>query len=177
MKNITHYTSKKNWMSVLRNGILLPFSRSDLDRTEIRRENLEPTVRRIIRRIPYLVGIPEDGEKGWEESGLMDYLKDHNSMEIKLKVPVLNPKRSFVRDHALCSPKFFKDHYFGKDIFEKINNVDFNFDEYEAFEKALMNYANSTVSLNDYDGSFKAPEVWLAQATPTDRIEVLRMGI
>ncbi len=171
---IIHFTSEENWESIQNSGFLLPktrpdnFNQGDLD-------DLKDT----IKFDEYIVGIPTEKYNGWKESYITHRLWQYTSYEAVLKFPVTWQSGAFVRDHYLFSPRRFKDdlninlmkHY--DQVYFREEEVDKDLqDLVSSYEKKFMEECTrSSIPLEDYDGSYKAPEVWSPQVTPIDLIE------
>ncbi|MBT3395190.1 hypothetical protein HOA59_00005 [archaeon] len=170
---IIHFTSEENWKSIQNSGFLLPKTRPN----NFNQDNLGD-LKDIVRFDEYIVGIPTEKYKGWKESYVTHRLWQYTSYEAILKFPIIWESGSFVRDHYLFSPRRFKDDlkinimdyynqvYIGKE------NVDKDLqDMVNSYEKKFIEeYILSSVLLEDYDESYKAPEVWSPQVTPIDII-------
>lgn len=167
MDKLVHYTSYDNWMEIKRAGALSPLT----DPNEHWEEVSERVRNTIQANLSYLVGIPEPMHTGWVEYGLMDYLLKYTTNEVILCVPILKPEKCFVRDHTPFSPKRLVDQY-GEDLATAFHKGNLSFYE-PRIAKAFHEYLESTISLQDYDGSYCVPEIWLGQRTPLDKITVL----
>ncbi len=176
---ILHLTSEENWKSIQNSGYLLPKSDPNASKFHISRE-----LEKLMPFKEYLVGIPIEGYQGWIDCELENLLLTHTSGEVKLKLSTTYNRISFIRDHALLSNGRLKKEK-GIDIFgfqEKLMDEEYCSTKTckklkEIIEEAETifrdEYLNSSISLEDYKGQYKAPEVWLPQITPVDSIKRL----
>ncbi len=164
MERIFHYTSAENWERIKRSGFLMPRSDPNAQRFRLSRR-LKSVVREkglqgfFGRNRRYLVGVPEIFSQGYEACGFVDGLVMRTTGEVTLEVPVLDPEYAFVRDNFFISPK-------------RLNDIAPSFivgdDRRALITSMYAEYMESTTPLQEYDGSFVAPEVWLAQTTPVE---------
>lgn len=179
MEYVYHFTSREGWEGIRASGVLNPNTPNELYNPEDCAKLgiiLSPRLRSIMKDESYFVAIPELNHSGWQEYQLLDDLKFEARKGVVLKVPVINRKGAFIREHAHFSPKKFLDK-FGIDLMhsekiclEVIENgrvLD------RRFIDAVNEYYESTTALEDYKGDFKVPEVWIPQKTPLDKLEVV----
>ena len=177
MEKVYHYTSKKNWKKTQKTKILLPKSEGF---------HFEYVPERVIRILGstigvYLTALKNPQDRGWIQTGLMPLLTEHTKGEVLLEIPVIEKEKAFVRDHSLNSPEAFLKEY-GTDLYTIIHNNShryrneptkqhqFSEREDETIIRLRQRYLNSTILLKDYNGSYKAPELWLPQKTPLELI-------
>ena len=80
-------------------------------------------------------------------------------MLLRLNLP--EDSKGFVREHAICSPKEFREKY----------QSDLSFEVYAGkvpvsdprVEETLISYWNAVVPLSEYRGDFKVPEIWIPE--------------
>ncbi len=155
MEHIYHYTSEKRWKKIMETKYLIPYSTGESD----------------ILTMPgnlYTVGLQKPSCNGWWEWDLMKDLMEHTTGEILLEVPIFQNclEEGFVREHALYSPKRFKnEHGVHLSLFEIIYVVD-----HSILAEAWNEYINSTIPLSKYKGNYLAPEIWLPQKTPIEKL-------
>jgi len=165
MDRIIHYTSDLNWEMIQESGLLLPKSGATYASPTI---VLSDRVRNVIQDDLYLVGMQKPLCNGLVEYGVMDYLLKHTSGEVILNVPIIETGRGFVRDLAHISPKRFVDQY-GEDLCKASLEGNISDDDPRLVE-ADNKYVESTIPLDQYDGSYLAPEIWLPQETPVSKL-------
>ncbi|MDO8517330.1 MAG: hypothetical protein Q7S33_04360 [Nanoarchaeota archaeon] len=163
MEKVVHYTSKENWERIQESGFLLPKTGPNDCCGE-----LSDRVKNMFKADSYLVCMPRPLDNGWVESGLMDYVLKYTTGEVALSVPILDRKKSFVREHAHGSSKRFME-LWGEDLFKEVEEGRLDSNDSRVLE-GENKYLESTVPLDEYDGSYLAPEIWLAQTTPVDKL-------
>ena len=160
MDKIIHYTSRKKWKKIRQEGYLLPLSNplwsNFWNRGKRKTGSLAELSSNLFNRYLYLAGIPEDSLPDWEEYGVMPYLKNHTTCEVKLSVPILHAEGAFVREHAYLTPKTFME-VLGFNMWEKCC---FKEEEKVAFYVLVVKYLESTVHLREYQDQYLVPEVW-----------------
>ncbi|MDP3989801.1 MAG: hypothetical protein Q8Q01_01195 [archaeon] len=166
MNELIHYTSNKKWNQIKRVGYLLPFSSP-----QNVREDISDRVRRIVGYKKYVVGIQAPPCDNWIEYGLINYLLNHTTGEVKLRVPILEPNNCFVRDHAHLSPKGTEERY-GINLFKLAWEKEISSKDKRLLE-CIEGYYESTVKLEEYDGGYNVPEIWLDQITPINQLNQL----
>lgn len=192
MDYVYHFTTRKKWKSIRETGLLEP-------KTEPRTEDLDLSVKQIITARKYLVGIPLEGANAWAEKNIFRELCTHsgNSLllpvwatptieELKkqlvlLSVPVLNPEKTFVREHWFVSEQYTEVISPGlmSDLEEALLSRglnDMSTEQWNLWHSLKHRYLNSAVRLTEYNSKFKMPEAWLAQRTPTSKIRRLQIG-
>lgn len=199
MNEVYHYTSKENWRRIQEDGVLHPFTNpffGGMKRVGQKSKKVDmPSIfdtgkscsevsRIMIESEGFLVGLPSPTHEGWNEYGLMDALLRHTSGEVILRIPVINPKGAFIRDHARYSPRRFMELY-GINLFDicgssekceaslmeiLIREETWN----ERRTKAWADYLQSQVSFKEYKGDYLAPEIWLSQYTSVNLIEEVK---
>ncbi|MCK5107382.1 MAG: hypothetical protein KAQ83_01530 [Nanoarchaeota archaeon] len=163
---IIHYTSHKNWKLIKESGFLLAKTRPN-EASDI--VKLSPRVSSIVQNDAYLVGIPGGAEDNWKKYKMMESLRGHTGGEVILRVQILNPSMSFVRDHIYFSDKRLIDKY-GEEFYKNMGKLP---DDDPRIIKEAQLYLESTIPLNEYKGNYSVPEIWLAQTTPIDKLTKL----
>ncbi len=167
MENIYHFTSRKKWDAIRKSGVLLPMSSPD----NVKADNPD-FLKDMTLFDKYVVGIPDFITPGWKSCGLIDHLVGKTSGEIVLKVPILDTRGAFVREHACVSPaRYLKK--CGVDLFDMVSRHQVSESD-PRVQEAYKEYLGSTVRLSDYKGDYMAPEVWLPQTTPVDIIYAIK---
>lgn len=161
MDEIIHYTSNKNFDQIKRSKCLKPLSNPQNAGVTI-----SDRVRNIVGYYLYVVGIQNPLGDNWIEYGLMDYLLYHTTAEVKLKIPILEPRFGFVRDHAHLSPKTTNEKY-GMDLFKAAWENKISLKDWRILE-CIIKYYDSTVPLEQYEENYAIPEIWLNQKTGLD---------
>jgi len=167
MKRLIHYTTKWSWDLIQESGFLLP--KSDPQEAPI---PFPEGMDLLLSADSYLVGLPESSCQRWVESGLMEYLLMHTGGEVILEVPILEPEKCFVRDHAPCSPKGFMERY-GEDLWKELFQRRIDFTD-SRIADAVRQYYTSTIALRAYKGDYRVPEIWVHQETPIDKLRVIK---
>jgi hypothetical protein len=179
MKNIIHLTSNKNFGLIKQKEILE--ARTNPDNFEF---GIGKKLKETIKFSDYLVGIPENSIKFWEDAGLKERLSQYTSNEISLSVPI-KTKEGFVRDHFLYSPLRIKQDYSidlsDEDYQDSLFDEEFNPTKEGKKVSKIVNeckrdYYNSSIKINDYKDNFKAPEVWIHQNTPLNLINKVNLN-
>lgn len=172
MDRIYHYTSNRNWISINQSGMLVPKSNPYGRNIELAVEievKTSPRVREVITSDSYLVGIPESSIDAWVECGLMEHLVKHTSKEMVLAVPILLEEGAFVREYKYASPKYMIESA-GRDLFKEFLEGEISSRAF-VHSEFWLNYIESTIRLEEYDGQFEVPEIWLPQRTPVNLID------
>ena len=168
MDKIYHRTPERNWKSIRRDGTLFPRSNPLLG---INKKRLSRGVTDAISSDSYLVGLEDPTSRGWKDFGLMEHLKSYLAREDDyievLEIPILEESGAFVRDHSIVSSKTFLELY-GADF---MNGRERNsIDKKEIYEEHWEQYFETTIPLKLYKGDYKAPEIWIPQQTPLEKI-------
>lgn len=182
-----HITSGVNWESIQAKGSLEPYSTPEvpllnlpiIPYTQGQRQRIE----RIIASNPaywngkFLVAIPESGLSGWKEHELMNRVILRCRDGITNKVVLLSfsvdvSKDGYIRDHAHFSPKRFIELY-GKDLSDFATLfLDSEDGDIERLLRQFELCSDSVIGLGDYNGSYQAPELWIAQTIPLDMVKL-----
>ena len=163
IKDIYHYTSRKNWKQIQSDKFLKPMTRINEQRVRSSIGNLVKlnTFRIILAYPSFIVGVPEPNHSGWAKYGLLKPLIEYSTGEVLLSFPVGDRSGVFVREHKHWSPKecvdlygvdFFGLHRAKKLTLEQLND--------KRLKTQIAKYYNSAVQLRRYDGSYEVPEIW-----------------
>jgi hypothetical protein len=166
MNSIIHYTSEKNWKSIIQSDLLFP--KTNPYSTKY---SLSDKVKKIIKSDKYVVGIKNNADFGWINAGIYGFLFEKTTGEVALEVPITQKYGAFVRDHLYISPKGFME-FVGVDLFTKMvkNKIE---EEDDRIDFMFEKYFNSTISLGDYKDNYECPEIWIPQKTPVYKITKL----
>jgi len=177
IERLIHYTSRKNWVQIKKEGVILPKALPIILGHEVS-ERVKGIIGRnateMAREGLCLVGIPPGTKGKWEKYGLLKYIIAKKGT-VKLSIPILHKDHAFVRDHALISPLRFKQ-LVGKDLWKESfeGRLKYGMPDNDVFLKCANEYLESTVLLSEYDGSYKVPELWVRQITPIELVQVLQ---
>ncbi len=142
MDRAYHYTSFENWRTIQQTGILKP----QTPPFQSHCSSISERARAVASAPLYLVCLERSYDRRWVDAGLIERLTGIIGMDVELEVPVLGG--GFVRD---C--KFYPN-------------------ETTPFcTPKHRQYLESAVPLQEYNGNFSIPEVWLSQETPVDRLK------
>ncbi|MBS3104638.1 hypothetical protein J4234_00100 [Candidatus Woesearchaeota archaeon] len=182
-----HFTSGVNWESIRAKGSLEPYSTPEIPLlglpTNPYTQSQMQRIEHIIASNPrywngnFLVAIPESGLNGWKENELMDRVIMRCRDGITNKVVLLSfsvdvSNGSYIKDHTHFSPKRFIELY-GKDLSDFVTLLlDSEGGEIERLLQQFELCSDSVIGLGDYNGSYQAPELWIAQPIPLNRLKL-----
>lgn len=166
---VYHMTNESNWKQICRDGFLKPNS-------------VLPKVDDTWYDGSFTVFSVRKDFGDFKEYGLLEYLTKHVSGKhlfperiILLSYLLKNTDGVYVRDYSPHSPKVYVD-LCGKDLFKKSLDSMANFflknDEIELINKQMTLGRKSTIPLQQYNGSYKVPEIWIPYAVPVKDISV-----
>jgi hypothetical protein len=162
-----HYTTSQKLQDMRKAGAVKPLSypySCDCLSSEVARKIVSERVRDIVTYDFYLVCLLEPEDKGWKESGLLKELWEYTTSDVMIKLPILEKEDAFVMDAAYLCPFLVKPKR-GQDA-KLYNQLQGLTPSQLVNRKFFRQYLESTTRLEDYDGSFGAPELWLSQETP-----------
>ncbi len=137
-------------------------------------------VKDIVRHDLYLVCLLEPEDSGWTESGLLKSLLSHTTRDVLIKVPVIERDGAFLRDaiplaNYFVKPRAGEDYELFRDKMDYYCHLkDLSYPELVG-KRFYRDYIESTTRLENYDGSFRAPELWLPQNTPLKKLDIFKL--
>jgi hypothetical protein len=162
-----HYTTSQKLQDMRKAGAVKPLSypySCDCFGSETAKKIVSERVREIVTYDFYIVCLFEPEDKGWKESGLLKELWEYTTRDVMIKLPIIDRESAFVMDASYLSPFLVKPKH-GQDA-ELYNQLQALTPSQMVRRKFFRQYLESTTRLDDYDGSFGAPELWLSQETP-----------
>ena len=180
-----HLISTRNWEGVQKSGFLKPMTEPSLEHVTLE------SARALIKNKRYIVCVPSGDFKIWEYYSMLDSLKRRvvigegcgydvpkRNEFMHLEVPIINPKGAFVREHWFSTRD-----YGDMKMYGAVSEVQGMYDtsgmnmatkkEIEFVGSLWDKYRDSAVSLSEYQGQFKIPEIWLPQRTPVNLVKIL----
>lgn len=164
-----HMTNERSWGSICKSEFLKPFSL-------LPKKGVDCYDGQFI-----VCGVKKDfGD--FKEYGLLDaltkYVREKEFFPgkiILLSFTLKNTDGVYVRDYSYNSPKVYVD-LCGKDLFkEQTNSMKMFFlksDELELINRQKLLGRQSTIPIQQYDGSYKVTEIWVPYAVPISELTV-----
>ncbi len=167
---IYHWTSLSNWENIKKSKVILPMTFTEISYADYSHEiYISERVRKILTHEIYLVGIPyAPSPKSWMESGLLELLWKKTTRDVILAVSVKGTQDMFIRENTHNCPKWYLEQY-DEDLFAKNLTGELSTED-DRFRMGVEDYIDSTMRLEDYEGQYEVPEVWVPVSFPISSV-------
>ncbi|MDY6776956.1 MAG: hypothetical protein SVQ76_02510 [Candidatus Nanohaloarchaea archaeon] len=185
-----HFTAESNWPEIQEEGAILPTSRqltpedmfSEAGYGEFSSETEErlEEVREEVRERPefwdrrFVCAAPEP--QRWAEYGalhdLVPHLRGNSRQMVGIEIPEERIDSGYVVDMAPYSSRRFEEDL-GRDPTDPFDDrlQDEEHDDTEYLVNRWMEVCLSVVPMEDYDGSYKAPEYWIDHPVDVESLD------
>jgi hypothetical protein len=173
--DLFHYTSMEKFKEIQKSKILLPLSNpfGIYFFTAQTVEKLAPErVKSDLHHEQYLVGIPSYAYTAWKKSGLLENIIGLTTGEVLIQFSIKNQEDSFIRDAKYITAEYMKKDC-GRNLWLDLAEGRMMPSQF-ACRKYHRRYIQSTTLLENYDGGFEVPEIWVPHGIPLDEIIIVK---